>query len=297
MLAFMLASCQDGATGEGNPPRRSDPCYRRRRGHETVEVEVTRVVEVAGEVAVRPWRCRDQSLSSTSGPTRRTPMRRLRLLSTGIMTIRQEVPQSCAKCHSTPGYIDFLGADGSEPGVVDAAAPIGSVVSARPATIRGDVPRHGCFPSGMRRSPTSNPKRAVWNATRDAPRRFRWTPPLPMLGWRGSGRRQRRACFINIHYYAAAATQYGTHVKGGYEYDGKSYDGRFAHVEPFDTCISCHNPHTLEVQFDECTACHAGLNSAEDLTTSARWRASWITMATATWKKVSSLRSRRCRKC
>ena len=39
-----------------------------------------------------------------------------------------EVPASCAKCHSTPGMQDFLGADGSEAGVVDAAAPLGSTV-------------------------------------------------------------------------------------------------------------------------------------------------------------------------
>ena len=29
--------------------------------------------------------------------------------------------------------------------------------------------------------------------------------------------------FINIHYYAAAATKYGTEAMGGYEYDGKTY--------------------------------------------------------------------------
>ena len=34
-----------------------------------------------------------------------------------------EVPANCAKCHSTPGYQDFLGADGSEANKVDAAVP------------------------------------------------------------------------------------------------------------------------------------------------------------------------------
>lgn|GEM_PF-2039281 len=33
------------------------------------------------------------------------------------------VPTSCAKCHTTAGYQDFLGADGSEAGKVDAAVP------------------------------------------------------------------------------------------------------------------------------------------------------------------------------
>src|SRR5215212_7847831 len=34
-----------------------------------------------------------------------------------------EVPTSCAKCHSSAGYQDFLGADGSEANKVDAAVP------------------------------------------------------------------------------------------------------------------------------------------------------------------------------
>ena len=54
--------------------------------------------------------------------------------------------------------------------------------------------------------------------------------------------------FSNIHYYAAAATQYGTVTKGGYEYDGKSYDASFDHVAGYDTCNSCHDSHTLEVK-------------------------------------------------
>ncbi|MCL7454745.1 MAG: hypothetical protein M8467_17040, partial [Anaerolineae bacterium] len=39
-----------------------------------------------------------------------------------------EVPPSCASCHSSPGYQDYLGADGSEMWVVDQPAPIGTVV-------------------------------------------------------------------------------------------------------------------------------------------------------------------------
>ncbi|MBK8051186.1 MAG: hypothetical protein IPK16_31240 [Anaerolineales bacterium] len=39
-----------------------------------------------------------------------------------------EVPPECAKCHSSAGYQDYVGADGSEANKVDAAAPIGSVV-------------------------------------------------------------------------------------------------------------------------------------------------------------------------
>ncbi|MDH3943456.1 MAG: hypothetical protein OEV06_05120, partial [Anaerolineae bacterium] len=38
------------------------------------------------------------------------------------------IPVSCAKCHSTPGYQDFLGADGSLFGVVDQDAGIGTTI-------------------------------------------------------------------------------------------------------------------------------------------------------------------------
>ena len=35
-----------------------------------------------------------------------------------------------------------------------------------------------------------------------------------------------RQGFTNIHYFAAAATKYGTLAKGGYEYEGKTYDAK-----------------------------------------------------------------------
>jgi hypothetical protein len=71
--------------------------------------------------------------------------------------------------------------------------------------------------------------------------------------------------FTNIHYFAAAATKYGTAAQGGYEYPGKTYDGFFAHVDEYRTCIDCHNPHTLEVKVEECAACHEDVEAVEDL--------------------------------
>jgi hypothetical protein len=71
--------------------------------------------------------------------------------------------------------------------------------------------------------------------------------------------------FTNIHYFAAAATQYGTLAKGGYEYPGRGYDPIFEHVAGYQTCVECHNPHTLEVRYEECTVCHTDYRSRDDL--------------------------------
>ena len=71
--------------------------------------------------------------------------------------------------------------------------------------------------------------------------------------------------FANIHYYAAAATKYGTEAMGGYEYDGKTYDAFFVHVEGYEACQDCHDSHTLEVKVEECSACHTDVSTVEDL--------------------------------
>jgi hypothetical protein len=73
--------------------------------------------------------------------------------------------------------------------------------------------------------------------------------------------------FSNIHYYAAAATQFGAEALGGYQYDGKAYDVKFEHVQGFDTCNTCHDPHTLELNLEQCQTCHTDVAATEDFKT------------------------------
>ena len=62
--------------------------------------------------------------------------------------------------------------------------------------------------------------------------------------------------FINPHYAVAAATWLGGYGGGGYQYPGKSYSGRFFHARPVASCVSCHDPHSLQVAEETCLTCH-----------------------------------------
>jgi hypothetical protein len=177
-----------------------------------------------------------------------------------------EIPAACAKCHSATGYLDFLGVDGSEFGVVNAAAPVGTVVSC--VACHNDVTASMTsvvFPSGVEvhglgdeaRCMQCHQGRASTTQVLAAIDNLALIDDLDVVN--------EELGFINIHYYAAAATLYGAEAQSGYQYPDKNYDPRYAHVAGFDTCISCHNPHTLEIELDSCAVCHTGVASAEDL--------------------------------
>jgi predicted CXXCH cytochrome family protein len=76
--------------------------------------------------------------------------------------------------------------------------------------------------------------------------------------------------FMNVHYLAAGSVRLGSEVGLGFEYPGKTYDGKFQHGDIND-CTSCHDPvatqHTFEAQdaYDEvCSNCH---RDQRDITT------------------------------
>jgi hypothetical protein len=62
--------------------------------------------------------------------------------------------------------------------------------------------------------------------------------------------------FLNVHYFAAGATLFGTDAKGAYEFEGKTYLGKHGHIENGFTCQSCHDVHALEVKTESCATCH-----------------------------------------
>jgi len=184
------------------------------------------------------------------------------------------VPASCAKCHSSAGYLDFLGADGSEAGKVDAAVPAadaqGIVCTAchdpaassmtsvafpgkdedgEPIVVAGLADAARCMQCHQgRESKASVDGQIAQFKVEDVD-----AVVAPIKNDQGN---DVRFGFRNVHYFAAAATLYGTQVKGGYEYDGKLYDSKHDHVAGYDTCIGCHDPHSLKVKVDECALCH-----------------------------------------
>ncbi|HZW37197.1 MAG TPA: hypothetical protein VFF01_09655, partial [Candidatus Deferrimicrobiaceae bacterium] len=188
------------------------------------------------------------------------------------------IPASCARCHSKFGYIDYV-ADG----VVNASAKLGSVISCAAChtddgdgTTRFDRRTAGgpldnvIFPSGAGAT--------LGNASN-----------LCMICHQGRASKVQvdtaiandpidnsinNLTFVNIHYFATAASLFGTEVKGGYEYGDNVYAGRFEHIPARDTCIECHmgvaedlqeTNHTFEPKPSYCLPCHAdAINNPTD---------------------------------
>ncbi len=161
----------------------------------------------------------------------------------------------CAKCHSGPGFLDYLGADGSTPGKVDKPAPIRSVIDC--VTCHNDKTvklQSVMFPSGLTVGNLGSSAHCmICHQGRQS------TPSVnKRLGTLAEDTVSKKLRFINVHYRAAAATLWGTGAKGGYEYKGKRYHGRLRHTPTLNTCTQCHDPHSLTVNATDCASCHAG---------------------------------------
>jgi formate dehydrogenase gamma subunit len=179
-----------------------------------------------------------------------------------------EVPAACARCHSSPGFLDYIGADGSAPFQVDTAAPIGTVITCNTchndtANALGAVK----FPSGVEVNGLGR-EALCMTCHQGTASKVQVDETLAQAGLADEDNvvpQGKEMGFVNIHYFAAAVSRYGTQVKGGYEYPNQLYDGLFAHVPGMQTCIECHDPHTLAVQVDKCQGCHPGVTKVEDL--------------------------------
>jgi hypothetical protein len=174
------------------------------------------------------------------------------------------VPENCAACHSEPGFMDFLGADGTEPGVVNHPAAINAVIGCASChttaahaldavtlpsgvELAGLGPNATCTVCHAGRTSGDNVARATADIGEDT--------VSPDLG------------FINVHYGIAAAIMEGADGRAGFHYPGRSYAGQFAHVPGADTCVACHDAHTTAVAADGCLTCHRGVEDLRDIRT------------------------------
>ncbi len=187
-----------------------------------------------------------------------------------------EVPTSCAKCHTSQGFLDFAGADGSEVGKVDAAvpAPAGTIQCATCHNAAAQALTSVTFPSG-KVVETSAPGEAICMTCHQGRESkvsvdkqiadFAVTDVDAVVAPVTKDGKEVKFGFRNVHYFAAGATFYGSQAQMGYEYDGKSYDVKFTHTEGIDTCTACHDQHATAVRVEKCGMCHEGVETVEDL--------------------------------
>ncbi|WP_068114787.1 hypothetical protein [Tropicimonas marinistellae] len=176
------------------------------------------------------------------------------------------IPETCAKCHSTAGYLDYLGADGTEAGVVDT----------KHATAAAEAPGVACmachssearnrtvvtFPSGAAQE-VFTPDVRCMTCHGGRASTVQVNAKFEELGLTDADTGHEELGFINVHYRPAAATRFGGEVQGGYEYDGKEYAGFYFHDRDSQTCNDCHSPHTLKVKVAACTDCHDEVDAA-----------------------------------
>lgn len=177
-----------------------------------------------------------------------------------------EIPVYCAKCHSGQAFLDFLGQDGTTAMVVDNPGVINDVISCEVChNEAADTLTMVQFPSGAEIEMgtgdalcgSCHSGLSAGGSVNAASENFDDDELIP------------EAEFITPHYAFAASSNLGGEAMGGYQYEGKTYAGKFEHAEGVDTCTSCHEPHSLHMRNDYddadlCAACHSNVSSFAD---------------------------------
>ncbi|HEY1312150.1 MAG TPA: cytochrome c3 family protein [Pseudolabrys sp.] len=163
------------------------------------------------------------------------------------------IPVECARCHSTPGFLDYLGADGSTAGKVDHPAPIGTVITCMACHNSKTVNLTSVtFPSGVTVKNQGAEARCM-----TCHQGLESTASVnKAMGDTADDTVQPKFEFINVHYASAGAMMFGNIAHVGYEYPGKTYIGRVQHQAPYTRCLACHETHTVAVKVNDCMACH-----------------------------------------
>ena len=168
-----------------------------------------------------------------------------------------EVPTACAACHSETGMLDWLGYDDTPALSVEHPGTINTVIGCASCHVtEAETLDAVPFPSGV----TIGSLGASATCTMCHQGRASTDRVLTATQGTELDTVSSDLAFINVHYGVAAAVMHGSEVRGGFQYPGLSYVGRFSHVPSAGTCVACHEPHTTEVATEGCLACHQGVN-------------------------------------
>jgi len=172
----------------------------------------------------------------------------------------KEIPAVCARCHGANGVPEYLREGKNAPAqhvkngfaCTNCHADLATFQRHRAEKVTfasgltvdsGDNDSNLCMTCHQGRESAASVNKAIAGMAPDAPN--------PQLG------------FVHVHYFPAGAFKYGTEAKVGYEYEGKSYAGRFSHVPALNNCTSCHDPHSGELQEQKCGQCHRDRRGGE----------------------------------
>ena len=191
------------------------------------------------------------------------------------------IPASCARCHSTPGFRDYIGDDGSAIDSTEASVPVGTTVNCDACHNDTAITlSHVVFPSGAIATDLGAEARCM-TCHQGRESTVSMNTHIAGAGIVDDDTPDSDLRFRNVHYFAAGATLYGGLAKGAYQYTNPGadmivgtfddelkygyYDTRNPHVKQMDTCIECHDQHTLERRIPKCAECHSGVTSDIDL--------------------------------
>jgi hypothetical protein len=187
----------------------------------------------------------------------------------------KEVPAACARCHTSAGFQEYIANGKVAAGMPvpnktlecatchnDTAKKLTSVTFPSGVTIENLGPEAICMTCHQgRESKVSVDAKIEKFGIKDVDAQVD-----PLIGKDAAGKETKTAFgFSNVHYFAAGGTLYAGEVHMGYEYDGMAYDIKTQHVDGFNTCLGCHDQHSLKVKVEKCAECHSDVKTVEDL--------------------------------
>jgi len=183
---------------------------------------------------------------------------------------------NCGKCHSSEGAAAFFAygvvtSDDFKPytrGVSSGLACESCHVAPFDGTLR--TQSAVTFPSGVVVDATTDGAADLFAAGNDSPLCMTCHQGRSSTDTLDARIASGNLGFSNIHYYAAAASFFGSEVRGGYQYSGKTYAGTMTYpgshsFAGLTTCEGCHMDgepsHDFKPVAADCAGCHEFVTS------------------------------------